>query len=69
MPYFYEYQAPEPVEAIAARLHELEREIQTKQCFQEAEALITRGLTEEETEMLRTLLGQVIHNLEEDRTV
>lgn len=27
--YFYEYQAPEPVEAIAARLHELEREIQT----------------------------------------
>lgn len=27
--YFYEYQAPEPVEAIAARLHELEREIQS----------------------------------------
>ena len=47
----------------------VERESQTKQCFQEAEALITRGLTEEETEMLRTRLGQVIHNLEEDRTV
>lgn len=27
--YFYEYQAPEPVETIAARLHELEQDIQT----------------------------------------
>lgn len=27
--YFYKYQAPEPVEAIAARLHELERDIQS----------------------------------------
>ena len=26
--YFYEYQAPEPVEEIAARLHELELDIQ-----------------------------------------
>lgn len=27
--YFYEYQAPEPVEEIAARLHELELDIQS----------------------------------------
>jgi type I restriction enzyme M protein len=27
--YFYEYQAPEPVEDIAARLHELELDIQS----------------------------------------
>ena len=27
--YFYEYQAPEPVEEIAVRLHELELEIQS----------------------------------------
>lgn len=27
--YFYKYQAPEPVEEIAVRLHELELEIQS----------------------------------------
>lgn len=27
--YFYEYQAPEPVEEIAVRLHELELDIQS----------------------------------------
>lgn len=47
----------------------LEREAEAKQSFLEAEALIARGLTEEETEMLRTLLERVIHNLEEDRNL
>lgn len=47
----------------------MERESQVKQSFQEAEALIANGLTEEETETLRTLLEQVIHNLEEDRNL
>ena len=46
-----------------------EREAQAKKSFLEAEALIARGLTEEETETLRSLLERVIHNLEEDRTV
>lgn len=46
-----------------------EREGQTKQCFQEAEALIARGLTREETDTLRALLSRVIHNLEEDRNL
>ena len=46
-----------------------EREGQTKQCFQEAEALIARGMTAEETATLRRLLELVIHNLEEDRTL
>ena len=46
-----------------------EREAQAKQSFLEAEALIARGLTEEETEMLRSLLERVIHNLEEDRNL
>ena len=45
----------------------VEREAQVKKSFLEAEALIARGLTEEETEMLRSLLERVIHNLEEDR--
>ena len=35
----------------------------------EAEALIAKGLTEKETETLRTLLERVIHNLEEDRNL
>ena len=47
----------------------LEREAEAKQSFLEAEALIARGLTEEETETLRTLLERVIHNLEEDRNL
>ena len=47
----------------------VERESQTKQCFQDAEALIARGMTTEETETLRRLLELVIHNLEEDRTL
>ena len=46
-----------------------EREKQVKQTFLEAEALIARGLTAEETDTLRSLLERVIHNLEEDRTV
>ena len=47
----------------------LEREEQVKQAFLEAEALIVRGLTKEETDTLRSLLERVIQNLEEDRTV
>ena len=47
----------------------LEREAEAKQSFLEAEALIARGLTEEETETLRSLLERVIHNLEEDRNL
>lgn len=46
-----------------------EREKQAKQSFLEAEALIAKGLTEEETETLRALLERVIHNLEEDRNL
>ena len=46
-----------------------EREEQAKQSFLEAEALIAKGLTEKETETLRTLLERVIHNLEEDRNL
>ena len=46
-----------------------EREAQAKKSFLEAEALIARGLTEEETETLRSLLERVIHNLEEDRNL
>ena len=45
----------------------VEREAEVKQSFLEAEALIARGLTQEETELLRSLLERVIHNLEEDR--
>ena len=45
----------------------VEREAQAKKSFLEAEALIARGLTEEETDTLRSLLERVIHNLEEDR--
>ena len=47
----------------------VEREAQAKKSFLEAEALIARGLTEEETETLRGLLERVIHNLEEDRNL
>ena len=47
----------------------LEREAEVKQSFLEAEALIARGMTEEETDTLRSLLERVIHNLEEDRTL
>ena len=46
-----------------------EREKQVKQTFLEAEALIARGLTVEETDTLRSLLERVIQNLEEDRLV
>ena len=46
-----------------------EREKQVKQTFLEAEALIARGLTVEETDTLRSLLERVIQNLEEDRMV
>ena len=45
------------------------REAEAKQSFLEAEALIARGLTEEETDTLRSLLERVIHNLEEDRNL
>lgn len=37
--------------------------------FLETEALMKRALSEEELEMLRSLLRRVIHHLEEDRTV
>ena len=47
----------------------VEREAEVKQSFLEAEALIARGLTQEETELLRSLLERVIHNLEEDRNL
>lgn len=47
----------------------VEREAQAKKSFLEAEALIARGLTEEETDTLRSLLERVIHNLEEDRNL
>ena len=40
-----------------------------KESFLEAEALIARGMTEEETDTLRSLLERVIHNLEEDRNL
>ena len=36
--------------------------------FQEAEAVMVKGLRLEETEVLRLLLYRVIENLEEDRT-
>ena len=47
----------------------IEREAEVKQSFLEAEALIARGLTEEETDTLRSLLERVIHNREEDRNL
>ena len=47
----------------------LEREAEVKQSFLEAEALSARGMTEEETDTLRSLLERVIHNLEEDRNL
>lgn len=47
----------------------IQREAEVKQSFLEAEALIARGLTEKETETLRSLLERVIHNLEEDRNL
>ena len=47
----------------------IEREVEAEQSFLEAEALIARGLTEEETNTLRSLLERVIHNLEEDRNL
>lgn len=47
----------------------IEREAEAEQSFLEAEALIARGLTEEETNTLRSLLERVIHNLEEDRNL
>lgn len=39
-----------------------------QKCFQAAEEMMVRGLTPEETETLRSLLGRIIQNLEEDRT-
>ena len=54
---------------VALTLAGRKREEQVKQAFLEAEALIVRGLTKEETDTLRSLLERVIHNLEEDRMV
>ena len=47
----------------------LEREAEAKQSFLEAEALIAKGMTKEETDTLHSLLERVIHNLEEDRNL
>ena len=52
---------------VALTLAGRKREEQVKQAFLEAEALIVRGLTKEETDTLRSLLERVIQNLEEDR--
>lgn len=41
---------------------------QAQETFQDAEALIVRGLSAAEAETLRALLCRVIENLEEDRT-
>ena len=54
---------------VALTLAGRKREEQVKQAFLEAEALIVRGLTNEETDTLRSLLERVIQNLEEDRMV
>ena len=54
---------------VALTLAGRKREEQVKQAFLEAEALIVRGLTKEETDTLRSLLEPVIQNLEEDRMV
>ena len=54
---------------VALTLAGRKREEQVKQAFLEAEALIVRGLTKEETDTLRALLERVIHNLEEDRNL
>ena len=54
---------------VALTLAGRKREEQVKQAFMEAEALIVRGLTKEETDTLRSLLERVIQNLEEDRMV
>ena len=54
---------------VALTLAGRKREEQVKQAFLEAEALIVRGLTKEETDTLRSLLERVIHNLEEDRNL
>ena len=50
---------------VALTLAGRKREEQVKQAFLEAEALIVRGLTKEETDTLRSLLERVIQNLEE----
>ena len=47
----------------------LGREAEAKQSFLEAEALIAKGMTKEETDTLHSLLERVIHNLEEDRNL
>ena len=54
---------------VALTLAGRKREEQVKQAFLEAEALIAKGMTTEETETLRGLLERVIHNLEEDRNL
>ena len=54
---------------VALTLAGRKREEQVKQAVLEAEALIVRGLTKEETDTLRSLLERVIQNLEEDRMV
>ena len=54
---------------VALTLAGRKREEQVKQAFLEAEALIVRGLTKEETDTLRSLLERVIQNLAGDRMV
>lgn len=44
-----------------------ELQAETQRAFQETEAMLLNGFTQEETEMLRSLLGRLIENLEEDR--
>ncbi len=45
-----------------------EKQSMFQRSFQDAEELIVRGLSPDEVETLRALLGRVIQNLEEDRT-
>ena len=47
----------------------LERQTQFQQVFQEVEHVMLRGFTPEESHQFYVLLGRVIHNLEEDRTL
>ena len=39
-----------------------------ERCFRESEDAMVRGLTPQETERFRELLGRIIRNLEEDQT-
>ena len=45
------------------------KQAQFQQSFRESEDIMIRGFTPEETETFRELLGRVIQNLEEDRTI